>query len=304
MTTTTAKLKGRNFAFLFLIFAFFVNGCGYTLQTRANLPFESVAVGKIENRTVEPKLQDRFNRQLADTFAEYGFYVSQSSRYVLEGEILRFELKPRSEVDLVASQYEVVINANFRLVDTLTGRSIPLIAQSPFITYFSSSGSIETVLAQKELSTTSALKNLSQEVVRRIAYNTPKEFAHLLFTTRDIKDLDGLATKLRDAGDPLSEHLRERFSPESRGLIDEYDGSKKASERLRDVLTGELNQIIQGVTLFDEERFARLLLSEETRKLAASNPTGTDRIRLNRQLLEEAYPLEIAKAQKDTEGKR
>lgn len=290
--------------FYFSFLTFLLYGCGYTLQTRANLPFESVAVGKIENKTVEPKLQDRFNRQLSDTFAEYGFYVGQSSRYVLDGEITQFELRPRAEANLIATQYEVVITANFRLVDTLTGRSFPLIAQSPFITYFGSTGSLESVLAQKELSTNSALKNLSQEVVRRIAYDTPKDFAYLLFTTQDIKDLDGLVVKLRDAENPLSVHLRERFSLESRRLLDEYDGSKKGSEQLRNILSGELNQIIQGVTLFDEKRFAHLALSGETRKLAESNPTGTNRIRLNRQLLEEAYPQEIAKAQKDTEGER
>lgn len=164
--------------FYFLLFTFYfllLFGCGYTIQTRTNLPFDTIAVGKIENKTLEPKLQDRFSRSLAETFSEYGFRVSQSARYRLEGEITKFELMPLVEKDLVATQYEVVIKANFRLIDTATGRSVPLVADSPFITYFSSADKLENVLAQKELSTSSAMRNISQEVVRHIIYRIQKD---------------------------------------------------------------------------------------------------------------------------------
>lgn len=145
-------------------------GCGYTIQTKANLPFDTIAVGTIENRTREPKLQDMFGKALAETFAEYAFSVSPSARYRLEGTITKFELRPLVEQDLVATQYEVVIEANFRLIDTVSGAVTPLVAESPFITYFSTIGRLENVLAQKEVSTASAMKNLAQEVARRIIY--------------------------------------------------------------------------------------------------------------------------------------
>jgi hypothetical protein len=159
---------------LLTVYCLLFFGCGYTVQTKANLPFDTIAVGKLENKTFEPKLQDRFSRSLAETFAEYGFRVNSSARYRLEGEITKFELEPLVEQNLVAAQYKVVIKANFRLIDTASGRSVPLVADSPFITYFSSTERLENVLAQKELSTVSALKNLSQEVVRAIMYNMPK----------------------------------------------------------------------------------------------------------------------------------
>jgi hypothetical protein len=170
------NLGFKKFFFCLLLTAYCLLffGCGYTIQTKANLPFDTIAVGKLENKTFEPKLQDRFSRSLAETFSEYGFRVSSSARYRLEGEITKFELEPLVEQNLVAIQYKVVIKANFRLIDTATGRSIPLVADSPFITYFGASGKLENVLAQKELSTVSALKNLSHEVVRAIVYNIPK----------------------------------------------------------------------------------------------------------------------------------
>jgi outer membrane lipopolysaccharide assembly protein LptE/RlpB len=153
-----------------LVTILLLTGCGYTIQTKANLPFDTIAVGTIENRTREPKLQDMFGKALAETFAEYAFSVSPSARYRLEGTITKFELRPLVEQDLVATQYEVVIEANFRLIDTVSGAVTPLVAESPFITYFSSIGRLENVLAQKEVSTASAMKNLAQEVARRIIY--------------------------------------------------------------------------------------------------------------------------------------
>ncbi|MBI3592774.1 MAG: hypothetical protein HY099_04765 [Nitrospirae bacterium] len=282
---------------------FLVSGCGYTLQTRANLPFDTIAVGTIENKTLEPKLQDRFNRALAETFAEYGFNVSSSARYRLEGKITSFDLRPMVEQQLTATQYEVIIKANFRLVDTESGSVTHLAADSPFITYFGSSGALESVMAQKELSTYTALKNLSQELVRLIAYNTPKDFALLLLNTRDIKDTDSLVLKLRDPKDPLSKYLREQFSSDTRRLIDGYDRFDYSAQAIKGVLVNELNQVLNAHNFYDKQRFAHITLTEETQLLIRQNPKGMERIRLNRLLLEEAYPDEIAKSRKPPEEK-
>ena len=42
------------------------------------------------------------------------------------------------------------------------------------MTSFGSTGKLENVMAQKELSISNALKNLSEELVRRIIYKFPK----------------------------------------------------------------------------------------------------------------------------------
>lgn len=300
------RFKGSKKSLLFLLvtchlllITFF--GCGYTIQTKANLPFDTIAVGKLENKTFEPKLQDRFSRSLSETFAEYGFRVNSSARYRLEGEITKFELEPLGEQNLVAAQYKVVIKANFRLIDTASGRSVPLVADSPFITYFSSTERLENVLAQKELSTVSALKNLSQEIVRVISYNTPKNFAYLLLTTSDIKDLESLIVKLHKPDDPVSMYLQSQMSPSTRQMLHEYTESKVSQDKIKPVLVEELNAVIQGISIFDEKRFAYITLTDETQKLIKQNPSGLERMRLNRLLMEEAYPNEITKLHKTAE---
>ncbi|MEW6739293.1 MAG: LPS assembly lipoprotein LptE [Nitrospirota bacterium] len=286
---------------LLTVYCLLFFGCGYTIQTKANLPFDTIAVGKLENKTFEPKLQDRFSRSLSETFAEYGFRVNSSARYRLEGEITKFELEPLVEQNLVAAQYKVVIKANFRLIDTASGRSVPLVADSPFITYFSSTERLENVLAQKELSTVSALKNLSQEVVRVISYNTPKNFAYLLLTASDIKDLESLIVKLYEPEDPVSLYLRGQLSPSTRQMLHEYAESKVSQDKIKPVLVDELNTVMQGISIFDEKRFAHIALTEETKNLIKQNPGGLERMRLNRLLMEEAYPDEIAKLHKTAE---
>ncbi|MDA8214721.1 MAG: LptE family protein [Nitrospiraceae bacterium] len=307
--TYISELKSLKLSKILLLFTvhcllFTLSGCGYTIQTKANLPFDTISVGNIENKTLEPKLQDRFNRQLAETFAEYGFSVRSSARYRLEGEITRFELTPLVEQNLVATQYEVVIKANFRLMDTAIGRSVPLVAGSPFITYFSSADKLENVLAQKELSTNSALKNLSQEVVRIITYNTPKNFAYLLFAVSDIKDLNGLVLRLKDVENPVAVYLRGQFSQNTRQMLIDYDGSKAASDKLKTALVDELNAVMQGASIFDEKRFAAVVLRDETLKLVKQNPGGIERIRLNRLLLEDACPDKISRLQKIPERQK
>jgi hypothetical protein len=176
MKNSKIKIQNSKLRYILLLLTvhcllFTLFGCGYTIQTKANLPFDTIAVGKLENKTFEPKLQDRLSRQLAETFLEYGFSISSSARYRLEGEITKFELEPLVEQSLVATQYKVVIKAYFRLIDTASGKIIPLVEDSPFITYFSSAEKLQNVLAQKELSTISALKDISQAVARRIIYN-------------------------------------------------------------------------------------------------------------------------------------
>jgi len=149
--------------------------CGYTLQTKANLPFETIAIGKIENKTSEPKLQDKLNRILAESFMEYGISISASSRFIVEGDITQFYLRVLAEQSLTASQYEVVIRTNFRIVDSEKGTVISLTdVKSPFMTSFNATQALEDVLVQKDFATDKALLDLSQELVRRLIYKVKK----------------------------------------------------------------------------------------------------------------------------------
>ena len=281
-----------------LLLTFLLSGCGYTMQSRTNLPFETISIGKIENKTSEPKLQDRCNVALAETFSQYGYEISSFARYKLQGEIYRFELIPTTEVNLAATQYQIVMKGSFKLIDTESGKSIPLGADSPFITYFNANPTdpLEEIMTQKELAEASAMANLAQTLVSLVTYTTPKNFASLLFKPDDIKNVEGLIIKLRDAKDPLSQYLRDQFTPDLQRQIDAYNQFDYSAKALKTALANALNNIIQNRDIFDEKRFARVMLSDETKQLIRQGAQGGNRVKLNRILLEEAYPDELQKA--------
>lgn len=55
-----------------------------------------------------------------------------------------------------------------------------------------------------------------------------------------------------------------------------------------------LNAIVAGPSIWDEERFADVDLRPETSELARANPAGAELARLNRLLLEDAFPWELS----------
>ncbi len=123
----------------------------------------------------------------------------------------------------------------------------------------------------------------------------------LLWRPSDLTDPSGLAIQLRDVQNPLSKYLVGTFSPESRRLLDAYDGIKPVSAPLLDTMTVQLNKVLQGPPLYDKQRFAGVPLSERTttniENLLKKTPEerakeleGTNGVEFNKTLLEEAYP--------------
>lgn len=166
----------RIYLIISLLLTALIAGCGYTMQHRANLPFDSVTIGEIKNSTSEPKLQDRLNRKLAETFMEYGVDIRRSARYRVEGDITTFQVYPVAERNLQAVEYQLSVACNFRIIDTETRKIEELGSIGvPYPIYFRSTGMLVNVLAEKETTTEQALKDLSQELILRIIYKIPKE---------------------------------------------------------------------------------------------------------------------------------
>ena len=64
-------------------------------------------------------------------------------------------------------------------------------------------------------------------------------------------------------------------------------------------LAQQLNHIIRGPAIYEASRFAGII-GKETEELLKTNPQGEDRHRLNRMLLEDAYPEELSGKQTGT----
>ncbi|SPE42945.1 conserved hypothetical protein [Candidatus Sulfopaludibacter sp. SbA3] len=61
-------------------------------------------------------------------------------------------------------------------------------------------------------------------------------------------------------------------------------------------LVKDLNQVVSGPPIYDKARFGSIVLRSETAQVLLQNPTGQQLARLNKLLLEDAYPGELAKS--------
>lgn len=145
-------------------------GCGYSLQNKATLPFQAIQIGKIENVTIEPKIQDMLYRALTDEFLKHGVVVNRDAGYKLSGKINHFELLILSEKSDIATEYEVVIKGNFTLTDP-SGKIKELKnTGSPFIVSFTGPGPLNDLIASKEKASEKAMKDMAMEIVGIILY--------------------------------------------------------------------------------------------------------------------------------------
>ncbi|MGD0207748.1 MAG: DUF2723 domain-containing protein [Verrucomicrobiota bacterium] len=114
------------------------------------------------------------------------------------------------------------------------------------------------------------------------------------FTGKDFTNLPAFVAKLRpsDKQDPLSKWLFQNLGKPTQDLITGKDNEN----RLRTALAADLNHLLETGTIYDTSRFTQVKLSDYLQQFLAQNPQSDTRIRLNRLLLESAYPDEIAKS--------
>jgi outer membrane lipopolysaccharide assembly protein LptE/RlpB len=158
---------------LCVFLCFLLSGCGYTLYGKSDLPFRSVTISKVVNKTYEPKLEDKMRIALTDELMKSGFVIDGSSGNRIEGNITSFVLNVLSAKNGVAVEYEVLIKGDFKLIDPLDKARV-LRHQGVFIVSFSSADSLQSVVAQKEVATDRALKDFSSQIVASIIYDRPE----------------------------------------------------------------------------------------------------------------------------------
>ncbi len=108
----------------------------------------------------------------------------------------------------------------------------------------------------------------------------------------DLKDAEAFAARLREGADPVSEYLAQHLSPAARQGLK----LKVKSQAFHEVLIRELNEIISAHPLYEKRRFAEIPLSPQAKCLLNRELRGPQLALVNRLLLEEAYPAELAKS--------
>ena|SRR3984957_3222317 len=115
------------------------------------------------------------------------------------------------------------------------------------------------------------------------------------FSLGDITNLVALTQKLKDSADPVSAFLDQHLNAAERKALADYRGPGPKAYIWRTNLVGMLNRIVAGPGIYDATLFNSVTLRDSTTTLRDDKPDGSDLARLNRALLEDAYPGELAR---------
>ena len=118
----------------------------------------------------------------------------------------------------------------------------------------------------------------------------------MLFTTDDFTDLNGLARVLADPPNRLADFIQTYLSDNTLAWLDRYDGSPATRAGLSAALVKDLNALMAGPCLYTAQRFQGVNLNNNTSALLDHQLAGDALLRLNRMLLEDAYPAFLARS--------
>jgi uncharacterized membrane protein len=132
-------------------------------------------------------------------------------------------------------------------------------------------------------------------LARILSGSPPVIHAVAALSPNDLKDTQSLAAKLTHPSDAVSQFLHEQLSPVSRKRLEDLNQTSGSPESLRAAWADALNAVIKGPRIFESQRFIRVQRSAETERLLAQNAQSETLAYLNRLLIEDAYPQEIAR---------
>jgi len=121
-------------------------------------------------------------------------------------------------------------------------------------------------------------------------------FTSSALVPNDILDLPALVRQLLLGDDAFTERLRTQFSNASLVALRAWSSSEEPGTDARRLVVNGLNRIIRGDSLYDDEHCKHINLRPETVSLSQADLEGIEIWRLNRLLLEDAYPTLIARS--------
>jgi hypothetical protein len=117
--------------------------------------------------------------------------------------------------------------------------------------------------------------------------------APVTFGAGDIVDLPAFAARLADKSDPMAAFVVGQLDEPARAALAAPGASTTNARPLASALAKNLTRIAGGPSIFDSDRFRGVKLRTETEALRARTPRGSELRRLNRMLLEDAFPREL-----------
>lgn len=158
------------FLFFLLLSVGALNGCGYSLYSHASLPFKEIAVDTIENRTLEPGLQDIFHRALVEEFMKQGISVIPSAKNRVSAVIRIFDMPSLAEKGGYSREYKITVGIDVMITDENGQKRYIKNLGSPFMVPFAGSNDMGMLLASKRVAEEAALRDAAQQVIGALIF--------------------------------------------------------------------------------------------------------------------------------------
>jgi|Deesub1362A_J573_1020465.scaffolds.fasta_scaffold30207_1 RNA recognition motif-containing protein len=161
------KCLKKYFVPLFLIL--FLLGCGYNIHRSSDIYSRPVYLRNVDNITTEPGLQDLFRTVFLEEALNHGIRLDKGG-VVLDITITEYDLKTvtvkkdRSveySVDLLADVHIEYPDGSTRDINRLS---------SEFMETFIAQESVQSIQAEREVTTVKALRDLSQRIIIELIY--------------------------------------------------------------------------------------------------------------------------------------
>jgi len=228
------------------------------------------------------------------------FFVSQSA---LTGESMPIEKNTDSNQQSGKGVFEFT-NACFMGSNVLSGSAKALVVATGSDTYFGAMA--EKLMSKREpTSFDKGVQGFTWLMIRFMVVMVSITFLIVGFTKtvpptvseENFKNTPAFVLKLKQPIDPVSVFLDSKLTDKTRQLLTTFQ-SGNISDNLQTNLFEDLNSIIRGESLYNAKRFANVKLRSDTKHLLDRNPRGEELARLNRMLLDDAYPAEISRYHK------
>jgi hypothetical protein len=113
------------------------------------------------------------------------------------------------------------------------------------------------------------------------------------FSKDDFVDMPSLATELKQQSRAVDIWLTKHLSGRTQAALAAYEGQSSDTAPLQASLLEDLNSLLKRSSIYELQRFGGVILRPAIQSLLSQDLQGDNLARLNRLIIEDAYPLEL-----------
>ncbi len=167
------KTVAFNFILLCSMFLL-LSSCGYNMVGSRFLPFDSINIKHIDNRTYEPRLEEKLHNALSEEFINQGIKAEgPSADITLDVVITRFELGAIGAVDESVREQQIIMLVDIKVIDKDDVIEFNSMG-SPVLITFQTTGTVLQTVDLRDRATIKASREIAKDIVSRIIMNYAK----------------------------------------------------------------------------------------------------------------------------------